>query len=173
MAHPMCELCRKRIATYHVTEIGPNNEKITKDYCEFCYPKAHIKVKLTDPSLQEILSSLIEAHTSETSKAMANLVCPACGISFLDFRATGRLGCPHDYEVFKEGLMPIISRIHQGTRHRGKVPATASREVRLEGELMRLRQRLDEAVQTEDYEEAAKVRDRIAALQREKAHADS
>ena len=54
-------------------------------------------------------------------------VCPVCQITFLEFRNSGRLGCPYDYEVFRDELMPLLENIHDETRHSGKVPRRAPR----------------------------------------------
>ncbi len=56
---------------------------------------------------------------------MTNKVCPICQITFLEFRNSGRLGCPYDYEVFRDELMPLLENIHGETRHSGKVPKRA------------------------------------------------
>ena len=55
-------------------------------------------------------------------------VCPVCQITFLEFRNSGRLGCPYDYEVFRDELMPLLENIHDETRHSGKVPKRAPAE---------------------------------------------
>ena len=55
-------------------------------------------------------------------------VCPVCQITFLEFRNSGRLGCPYDYEVFRDELMPLLENIHGETRHSGKVPRAGPAE---------------------------------------------
>jgi protein arginine kinase activator len=77
----------------------------------------------------------------------------------MEFRAEGRLGCPHDYAVFQRGLEPLLERIHRASRHRGKTPRRASRHADLQAELVRLRQQLRGAIEAEAYEEAARLRD--------------
>jgi protein arginine kinase activator len=79
----------------------------------------------------------------------------------MEFKAEGRLGCPQDYEVFRAALAPLLQRIHRALRHAGKVPAHAVRNAALQTELMELRQQLRRAVDTEAYEEAARLRDLI------------
>ena len=53
---------------------------------------------------------------------LARLTCPACGIKYMEFRSEGRLGCPHDYQVFRTGLEPLLNKIHRADRHVGKRP---------------------------------------------------
>ena len=91
-------------------------------------------------------------------------VCPLCQITWLDFRNTGRLGCPHDYEVFRDDLLPLIENIHDETRHAGKVPRRAPQGTQRQAEMIQLRNELKRAVAAEDYEAAARIRDRIKGL---------
>ena len=85
-----------------------------------------------------------------------------------EFRGSGRLGCPNDYEVFHETLHPLLERIQHSDRHVGKVPRRAGSELKRENELIRLRRELERAVQREEYEEAAHLRDQIRTLESEK-----
>ena len=92
---------------------------------------------------------------------LARLACPICGIKFMEFRAEGRLGCPHDYEVFRAGLKPLLERSQRADRHHGKRPARQQVNAQRQRELLDLRQQLREAVEREAYETAAKLRDLI------------
>ncbi len=86
--------------------------------------------------------------------------CPVCGWRLADLREIGRLGCPHDYQAFRNVLTTILQRSHGATRHVGKTPrrrpVTPQRLDRLA-----LRAQLREAITREDYEEAARLRDRL------------
>jgi protein arginine kinase activator len=115
----------------------------------------------TELNLPAILKLLIGQHVSPMSEELGQLTCPACGIQYMEFRHEGRLGCPHDYEVFRTGLEPILERVHHATRHIGKAPRNRERTVARQRELLELRRRLAEAVQAEHYEEAAQLRDLI------------
>jgi protein arginine kinase activator len=79
----------------------------------------------------------------------------------MEFKAEGRLACPHDCQVFHTALEPLLQRIHRSTRHAGKKPQHRSRSAGLQTEIMTLRRRLREAVDTEHYEEAARLRDQL------------
>src|SRR5205085_3876853 len=122
--------------------------------CQDCAEAQHL-VKKEELNLPAILQSLIGQHLGPQTDELARLACPACGIKYMEFRAQGRLGCPHDYAVFRKGLLPLLERIHRRTRHVGKSPrrGTSSRR---QAELMDLRRRLREAVDAEAYEEAAR-----------------
>ena len=92
--------------------------------------------------------------------------CPYCGMSFQDFRKTGRLGCRNDYEVFRERLDPLILTIHGATEHVGKRPnGMADAPVNRGALLVRLRNDLNDAIMVEDYERASVLRDQIAQME--------
>jgi protein arginine kinase activator len=150
-----CQLCTSP-ATVHLTNIE-NNKKREIHLCQRC-AEAQQLVKKQELNLPAILHTLIGQHVGPWTDELARLTCPACGIRYMEFRAAGRLGCPHDYNVFRAGLEPLLDRIHRTCRHVGKRP---KRTVSLEkqAELVELRQRLQEAIKTEAYEEAAQLRD--------------
>ena len=75
----------------------------------------------------------------------------------MEFRAEGRLGCPHDYDVFRRGLEPILERIHRSTRHLGKCPRRGTVDPARQAEVVELRRQLRQAIDTEAYEEAARL----------------
>ena len=79
-------------------------------------------LKQQELNLSAILQTVIGQHLGPLTDELARLTCPACGIKYMEFRAEGRLGCPHDYEVFRAGLEPLLQRIHRATRHVGKAP---------------------------------------------------
>jgi protein arginine kinase activator len=151
----MCERCHNE-ATIHVS--GPAKGAGGELHlCAACARKAGVPAAEPAPSLalDAVVQSLIVAHVGEEVGELAEISCPDCGMKFMEFRAGGRLGCPHDYWVFSKGLTPLLQRYHGATRHVGK---TARRR---EGamERLRLRTRLREAISHEKYEEAARLRD--------------
>lgn len=151
----ICQKCKKQPATIHLTEII-SNRKMERHLCEDCAREEGIAIK-AQINLQDVLSGMLSAHDS--AERYANLACPDCGLTYAEFRNQGRLGCPHDYEVFAEPLGEILEKVHGGTEHTGKVPARAGAGSDQQRELMQLRRRLQEAVESERYEEAAGLRD--------------
>lgn len=150
-----CQQCSE-LATVHLTNIE-NNQKHEVHLCEKC-AEAQQLVKKQELNLPAILHTLIGQHVGPWTDELARLACPACGIRYMEFRAAGRLGCPHDYNVFRAGLEPLLTRIHRTCRHVGKRPARAV-SVEDQAERVELRRRLQEAVEAEAYEEAARLRD--------------
>ena len=150
-----CQRCNKQPATIHLTEIL-NNQKTERHLCEDCAKEEGIAVK-AQINLQDVLAGMLAAH--ETVERFANLKCPDCGLTYAEFRNQGRLGCPNDYEVFAQPLAEILEKVHGGTEHTGKVPSRAGRDAKDQRERMRLRRQLAQAVEREQYEEAARLRD--------------
>jgi protein arginine kinase activator len=151
-----CQHCPNP-ATVHLTKIV-NKQKQELHLCQACAEKH--AAPAAELSLSAILQSLIGQHVSAVSEELSRLNCPTCGIKYMEFRSDGRLGCPADYEVFRAGLIPILQRIHRATRHVGKVPRRLAPENRA-ADVLKLRQQLRRAVDAENYELAAQLRDMI------------
>jgi protein arginine kinase activator len=150
-----CQLCDNP-ATVHLTDLVEGKKKALH-LCQSC-AEAQQLVKNDELNLPAILQTLIGQHLGQQTDALARLACPQCGIRYMEFRAQGRLGCPHDYAVFRAGLEPLLRRIHRADRHVGKSPRRQVDQAR-HAELLDLRRRLQEAVQSEAFEEAARLRD--------------
>jgi protein arginine kinase activator len=86
----------------------------------------------------------------------------------MEFRHEGRLGCPHDYIVFRKGLEPLLDRIHRAMRHVGKRPRQGTTNNETQREVLELRRQLAEAVQQEAFEQAAQLRDSIREKERQR-----
>jgi protein arginine kinase activator len=150
-----CQFCSNP-ATVHLTDLVAK-EKKELHLCQAC-AEAQNLVQQQELNLPAILKTLIGQHLGPATGELARLTCPACGIGYMEFRAQGRLGCPHDYHVFRTGLVPLLQRIHRSGRHVGKSPRR-HRDPGREAELRELRRQLQQAVDGEAYEEAARIRD--------------
>ena len=147
-----CQTCG-RPATVTITNII-NKKKQELHLCEECARDQHQLIDGPSLNLQALVQLIMGMPTTADPSA---LTCPTCGLKYAAFRADGRLGCPDDYDAFRSALEPLLDRIHRGTRHQGKTPRAALRRAELET----LRDQLQAAVAIEDYEEAARIRDRI------------
>ncbi len=157
-----CESCGKKDATVHFTEIHGSEKKETH-LCEECARgKAGPLHKVA--SLSDILNNLLSHLGGNEIAEMADVKCDSCGLTYAEFRSSGRLGCPRDYEVLDKGLIGLLEKIHHGTKHVGKVPSSAGKDLVRDHLVLKLRQELERAVQREEYEKAAEYRDRIAEL---------
>ena len=156
-----CDNCNKT-ATVHLTEIK-GGKKIEKHLCEQCAAQNEgLPVKSHMP-INELLTNFVMAH-SGMQKEQA-LTCEHCGVTWTEFRQNGLLGCANDYTVFERELTPLLKRAHEDqTHHVGKVPTRRGGTgvpVKRQVDLTRLRRELQKAVEAEDYERAAKLRDQI------------
>ncbi len=153
-----CQSCSNP-ATVHITTIEKGGQKRVVHLCQACAEQKQL-VQQQELNLPAILQTYIGQHLGPESDELARLTCPECGIRFMEFRQQGRLGCPHDYAVFRAGIEPLLERIHRSVRHVGKSPRRRDPAVMAEqAETMELRRRLREAVAAEAYEEAARIRD--------------
>lgn len=159
-----CEKCHKSHATIHLTAIE-NGAKREAHLCEECARQTGVHLKF-NLSISDLLGSLMEPVPPKASK-VSSLRCPECGITYSEFKAKARLGCAHDYEIFKTELLRLLEKIHGATTHAGKAPHTVDAAVRKENELVRLKKDLEAVVKNEDFEKAAQLRDRIKSLELE------
>jgi len=156
-----CQLCGER-AVIHITEIESNDEV---KQLHFCYRHAQEYLKETEsPAVAGTAAAMPEV--AATAEAEPSIQCPVCGITFEEFRQSGRLGCPYDYEIFRDVLKPLLESIHGGLRHVGKVPRRVPADTRRQTELIKLRQEIQQAIAVEDYERAAKLRDKIESMEK-------
>ena len=112
--------------------------------------------------------SLLGGFLKNLETSSEPFVCPACEITFEEVARTGRVGCAHCYQAFYDKLIPAIQRIHGNTVHRGKSPERF--HLREKGEptqLAVLQEKLQKAVEKQEYERAAELRDRIRELERQ------
>lgn len=158
-----CQICNENGATIHLTEIT-DGVRSEMHICEHCAAEQGIAVKSQMP-IKELLSSLLASQPADDEifeSSEKGLSCPHCGITLEQFRKEAVLGCPYDYEVFEKSLSPLIEKAHDGqVVHCGKVPSKTPKDAKKQIELLNLRQKLAAAVKSEDYELAAKLRDKI------------
>ena len=160
----LCDVCQKNSATVHLTEII--NEKVVEMHV--CQPCAKSKAQELNEQLNisDFLGGL--AAMSELGIHKQSLKCSVCGLSYDEFKKNGRLGCSRCYVTFRQQLLPFLKRIHGLIKHTGKTPFDLDKEVTVQVELKELSKRLERAVQLEEYEEAAKLRDEIKSLGKSK-----
>ena len=150
----------------HITELRDGTVQ-ELHLCESC-AQQYLRSEGSDDVSEEVGSfaeKLAELASDEDIDELNQLTCPNCGISFREFRSQGRLGCPHDYIVFKHELMPLLENIHGETQHTGKFPKCAPDDSQQQFRMIKLRQELRTAVEDEAYEDAARLRDEIQTLE--------
>ncbi len=174
-----CEICNENDATIHIKEIVGGKQK-SLHICPTCAAAKNKDEKIFEGlNLAEILfnvsSQLSESalpegeinHDSKmTSSPHATVSCSICGWNTLKFQETGHLGCANCYEVFRKILEPAFQNMHKGAMHLGKEPGAEAGKssTRLSMQIMQLQKQLQQCVAREEFEEAAKLRDRINEL---------
>ncbi len=157
----LCCICKEREATVHLTQIaGDKMQKV--DLCEEC-----AKTKgVNDPtgfSLADLLLGLGASQEIEQSGS-GELRCPKCGFTQDDFKKAGRLGCPDCYRTFEDALEGLLKSMHKGIRHVGKVPENLRQTLDLSDRIKTLQKRLAKAIEEENFEQAAVLRDEIKQI---------
>jgi protein arginine kinase activator len=156
-----CQKCTKA-ATLHITEVLTDEQFEELHLCEDCAQKY-----LYEPNAKGAAAGKGSdaGEESDEVSALNQRECPHCGIKFVEFRNSGRLGCPQDYQEFRDELAPLLENIHGEIRHCGKTPRRLPQNKQTQVELIQLRKQLHQAVNKEAYEEAALLRDKIRRLE--------
>lgn len=168
----LCENCHKREAKVKLTQVI-GSEKKTLNICTECAEEQGLNNPMLDVSkvFGKIILALLSEHLtikSEESDYDSDVQgqCSGCGLVWGDFKKTGRLGCPECYDKFMRELKILLRRIHGSNRHIG-----SSRETRnqMEQESQQsLKKKLKNAIQNEEYEIAAQLRDRIREMEQKR-----
>ena len=157
----LCDNCGKQPAKIHYKEMKDN--KVTEFHlCERCASEKGIQITPQKQSFS--MSNILAGMADEVGSDMVK--CPSCGLHYREFREAGRLGCSGCYEAFKEQLTPLLRRIHGSNVHAGKSPKSSQGAVQKRRELEALRIGLRRAIENEEFEKAAEIRDRIKELER-------
>jgi len=151
----------------HFTEIS--NGKVTQIHlCQRCAAEEGY-VQQSHLPVGDILNQLIQKQSVPGDAP--SLRCDDCGMTWQEFKDTGLLGCMKDYEIFSQQLQRVVKSAHQGAEHhtgktrRSGAPAESQIIELRKSELARLKKQLSRAVESESYEEAARLRDQIQSLQ--------
>lgn len=162
----MCDKCHKREAVVYIARIE-NGKRTELKLCASCARKEGELAGLRDFNIIDNDFFRMMAYPAYNGEDGEEPVCPSCGLSYSECNRTGKFGCPSCYEAFQEEIPPLLRRIHGHSRHTGKVPNRGTGVFRTATQIRRLRQHLQSLIREERYEEAARVRDEIRALQRQ------
>ncbi len=163
----LCQNCGKRDATTHYHSVI-NGVVKDKYLCSECA----VKEKQMSIKENDVFKMLTSFFNDSAVPNLQTVKCECCGTSFSDIRRTGKVGCGNCYSVFKEQLTGTLQRIHGRTTHIGKRPSFSAeastyepkqninideKQIKVDG----LKEQLKKAIETENYEEAAEIRDLI------------
>ena len=171
----LCDNCGKNPATVHLTEIV--DEQMTELHlCEECARQKSAQME-QQFGLSDLLAGMADFNKPPSSSKevgeSVDLKCPSCGLTYTDFKKIGRLGCGECYTAFKKYLGPLLRRIHGSGQHFGKSPLKLTKTLKKKIDLQDLRNRLQKAIATEAFEEAAKLRDQIKEAEKKMAQDDA
>ena len=157
----LCCICKEKPATVHLTDIkGDKMQKV--DLCEECAKNKGVNDSTF--ALADMLLGLGASQEIEQASGGVEFKCPQCGFTQADFKKSGRLGCAECYKTFADGLEGLLKSMHKGTRHAGKVPEGLRQTRDMSDRLNALQQKLAKAIQEENFEQAAALRDEIKQM---------
>lgn len=162
----LCDRCHTREATVHYTQIV-NGRRTEEHLCPECAAQSRVMSGGMDSLMHSMFDhSFFQNIWSDPLSEIRNLTCRSCGTTLETFRKEGELGCPDCYETFRDSLKPFFRKSQEGAKHLGKTLETGAVRAAEEDppELQKLKEQLASLVKEENYEEAAKVRDAIRAL---------
>lgn len=162
----LCQVCNKRTATVHFTQIV-NNKKVEMHLCQQCAEEKSGHGFGLPLNINSFFASLLGFNENQpyVKQLQKTMICKKCGMTFEEFQRIGKVGCSNCYEVFEGTLNPLIRRVQGSIEHNGKVPARFSKSVSISREIARLKELLIKAVEKEEYEKAAEIRDKIKSLE--------
>ncbi len=170
-----CEICNKGIATTAYTHIV-DNEKRTLLLCAECLPsemnvtgESAAESAVTSQSSDDLevpelkKKAKVDFSSDPTASAVSEKICHSCGMDYKQFKKVGRLGCSKCYSEFESDLGPLLKKIHGADEHTGKnwILIRESSKPSSKIPLADLSGKLKKAVEKEDFESAAEIRDMI------------
>ena len=160
----LCDQCRERDAVLNLTQIVEN--AVTQLHlCEKCAAERGIETTVSMP--KHPLGEFLQAAQQQALQLPGDAArCAYCGTSLRDFRASGRLGCAQCYGAFEQSLKDLLRRVHGSAKHVGRRYDVANPQLlERDAALNELRDRLQQAIQSEEFETAATLRDQIRTLE--------
>lgn len=167
----ICQECGKRPATLHFTKII-NGEKTEFHICESCAREKGegIPGAPNSFSIHSLLSGLLDFESTGgpnfANQQQQTIRCEECGLTYTQFSKIGRFGCSACYQQFADKLDPLLKRVHGSTVHMGKIPKRSGGQIQCKREIEQLRRDLQMQIEQEEFESAARLRDRIRELER-------
>jgi protein arginine kinase activator len=172
----LCQVCGKNVANVHFKQVV-NGEKTELLLCEDCAENLGVPEVMEStfsqsfPSFDAMFEDFFPVFSSSPYGLQENTSekCKVCGTTFEDISSSGRVGCANCYTTFAEELIPYVKRIHGNAKHVGKIAACCMKASvcnasSCEGKIKELKRKLNEAVQKQEFEQAAVLRDEINDL---------
>lgn len=158
----LCNECGKNEANVHVTQII-NGKKTETHLCEECAKKNQTFFN-SNFSMENLFSSMLNNAFNSTTY-LPSKGCSKCGMTYDEFRNIGKFGCSDCIDTFKPKLMPIVKNIQGYDIHSGKIPKRAGGSFKIQKDIEKLKAQLKYAIENEEYEKAAQLRDKIREME--------
>lgn len=158
----LCQRCQMNQATVLYHQII-NGEKTEYHLCSQCASQMNMSISF-DNMFKGFLDGFVSSISHGEEIMLDSTSCPNCGFTFNDIKTSGKLGCSECYHTFSKRLDSILKNIQANNTHCGKFPKKSGSELRKAHELEDLKAQLKRAIENEEYEEAAHIRDRIKEI---------
>jgi protein arginine kinase activator len=159
-----CDLCSKNEATMKVSQLSKDGKVTEISVCAECArQRGFTEVQKIKASVAEVIADL----KNRIDEGDARLICTNCGLSYAEFKRQGRLGCADCYVAFHDQLVPLVRRIHGAVQHVGRTATGGRKQAQVKLNVQKLRDALTHAIQAEDYEKAAALRDQLKRTETE------
>ncbi|HEV8362616.1 MAG TPA: UvrB/UvrC motif-containing protein [Gemmatimonadaceae bacterium] len=160
----LCDVCKERDAVVNVTHMEKSEMTLLR-LCEKCASERGIETTVTPSTSKHLVGEVLQSVHMQVSVAQGeSLRCPFCSMTLRDFRSTGRLGCARCYDTFETSLRELLRRVHGNGRHVGRTYVAPAPVAGREATLNELRDRLRRAIDNEEFESAATLRDQIKGM---------
>lgn len=165
----LCQHCGKSEATTHIKQ-NVNGNKTELHLCNECAEQMGYGDMFSDFgfNMDNMLSNFLTDFPLSIGPSTKTVRCEKCGSSFEEIVSSGMLGCDECYKTFNKRLMPSLQRIHGKSQHRGKIANSMGEDVKKQSKIECLKNELEIAVENQDYEQAAVLRDKIKEIEEEK-----
>jgi protein arginine kinase activator len=170
----LCEICKKNPAKIHVTQIR-DGAKTTVHICPDCAHEKGVAGPAinTSFSIEQVLGDQETTANAVAKEARIRLTCQTCGLSYSSFKDSGRLGCAQCYSTFEDDLNPLLLKVQREILHVGKVPSKGNVRFSMKQDIASYKQQLKMAIEKENFEEAARLRDQIREIETQLIHLES
>lgn len=156
----LCDKCKKNQATVYFEQFT-NGVKHELNLCYKC------SIDLQTPMfLNNILNGILLNTKTPNAEETNGLKCKSCGLIYSEFRKKGKLGCSNCYVSFKKELSTIFRNIQFNSEHKGKFPKKSGAIILQRKEIENTKILLKQAIENEEYEEAAQLRDKIKGMEK-------
>ena len=167
----ICEICGKDNAGIRIRQIiGTECRELR--ICEFCAREKGIIGNGGEGVSEDTAWFLHGLFEDIPGKPVGARSCPVCSTRLRDLRSSRRAGCSSCYETFGREIRKLLRQPEGEKIHRGKLPRSILSYKMYFIDRENLKIQLEVALDNEDYEKAAQLRDKILGMDGEAGRID-